>query len=108
MTADKFRELALSFPEAEEREHMDHPDFRVGGKIFATLWPNDAKGVVMLSPKEQAVFMESKPKVFSPVKGGWGRQGATEVHLPAATVKVTREALTCAWRKRAPRRLLEE
>ena len=107
MTVDKFRELALELPEAVEQEHMDHPDFRVGGKIFATLWPNLAKGVVMLKPEQQAELMAAKPKVFSPVRGGWGKQGATEVHLPAATINIMREALTQAWRKRAPKSLLD-
>ena len=107
MTVDKYRELALALPEAVEQEHMDHPDFRVGGKIFATLWPNLLKGVVMLHPEQQAEFVDTQPKIFSPVRGGWGKQGATEIHLPAATIKITREALTCAWRKRAPKGLLD-
>lgn len=107
MTADKFRELALALPEAEEQEHMDHPDFRVGGKIFATLWPDERKGVVMLNPDQQAKLARASPKIFSPVRGGWGKHGATEVHLPAAWIRATREALTMAWRKRAPKRLLD-
>ncbi len=105
MTVDNFRELALSLPETEEREHMDHPDFRVGGKIFATLRPKDDQGVVMLSPEQQAEFIKAKPKAFQPVKGGWGKQGATEVLLRAATMTITRDALVAAWRKRAPKKL---
>ncbi|MBG89833.1 MAG: hypothetical protein CMO80_23450 [Verrucomicrobiales bacterium] len=104
MTVDKYRELALSFPGTEEMEHMNHPDFRVGGKIFATLWPDDRKGTVMILPEQQAEFCQSHPKIFTPVKGGWGKQGATEVHLPAATIKVTREALRYAWEKHSANR----
>ena len=105
MTVDDFRQIALSLPEAEEHEHMDHPDFRVGGKIFATLWPQDKKGVVMLPPDRQAEFIAAKPKAFAPVKGGWGRQGATEVVLRAATKSIARDALIAAWRKRASKKL---
>ena len=73
MNVEDFRQLALRLPDTAEREHMDHPDFRVGGKIFATLWPNDRKGVVLLSPEHQAELMEANPRAFQPVKGGWGK-----------------------------------
>src|SRR5947209_7418215 len=64
VTADEFRNLALSLPEASEGAHMDHPDFRVGGKIFATLWPDGDWGMVKLTAEQQAVFTRSEPKVF--------------------------------------------
>ena len=80
MTADEFRNLALSMPEATESAHMDHPDFRVRGKIFATLGhPEDGWGMVKLTPAQQAEFVAREPRVFQPVPGGWGHQGATHV-----------------------------
>ena len=73
MTANDFRKIALSLPEAEEREHMDHPDFRVAGKIFATLgYPDKSLGMVKLSPEDQHYFCQDFPEAFIPVKGGWG------------------------------------
>jgi hypothetical protein len=106
MTPNEFRELALSFPEAIESAHMHHPDFRVGGRIFATLgYPDEDSAMVKLSPDDQKEFVRASPDVFKPVKGAWGRQGATQVYLPAATLNIVREALTAAWRKTAPKRL---
>src|SRR5258708_35964196 len=98
MTADEFRHLALSLPEAEEDAHMGHPDFRVRGKIFATLGPQDADwGMVKLTPEEQSEFVRHAPDVFQPVKGGWGRRGATNVHLNTASAETVRPALIAAW-----------
>jgi hypothetical protein len=108
MTAAEFRRLALSLPEAEEREHMHHPDFRVGGKIFATLgYPDEAWGMVKLFPDQQAEFVAASPKMFAPVKGGWGQKGATNVVLKAASQTRVREALTAAWRNTAGKGLVE-
>lgn len=107
MTPNKFRELALRFPEAIESAHMRHPDFRVGGKIFATLgYPDENSAMVKLSANDQKEFVRTSPNVFTPVKGAWGRQGATTINLPAATINVVREALSAAWRNTAPNRLL--
>ena len=106
MKPNEFRELALSFPEAIESAHMHHPDFRVGGRIFATLgYPNKKSAMVKLSPDEQKEFVRSSPGVFTTAKGAWGRQGSTIVHLPSATIDIVREALTAAWRNTAPKRL---
>jgi hypothetical protein len=108
MTPDEFRKLALSFPEAIESAHMRHPDFRVGGKIFATLgYPDETSAVVKLEPDEQKEFVRNNPEVFRPAKGAWGRQGSTRVYLPAATTDAVSEALTAAWRNTAPKRLLK-
>jgi hypothetical protein len=108
MTPTEFRELALSFPEAIQSAHMDHPDFRVGGKIFATLgYPNESSAMVKLSPDQQKQFAGSNPDVFQPAKGAWGRRGSTIVHLPAATIDIVQEAFTAAWRNTAPKRLLK-
>ena len=106
MTPNEFRKLALSFPEAIESAHMRHPDFRVGGRIFATLgYPDEESATVKLSSDDQKEFVRTSPGVFQPAKGAWGRQGSTIVYLPAATIDIVREALTAAWRNTAPNRL---
>jgi hypothetical protein len=106
MTPNEFRKLALSFPEAIESAHMRHPDFRVGGRIFATLgYPDEESATVKLSSNDQKEFVRTSPGIFTPVKGAWGRQGSTIVYLPAATIDIVREALTAAWRNTAPKRL---
>lgn len=107
MTAAEFRRLALSMPEASESAHMDHPDFRVGGKIFATLgYPDSNHGMVILPPEEQEVLVRAHPKVFTPAKGAWGKRGSTSVRLDAVDEATLRRAVEIAWRKRAPKRLL--
>jgi hypothetical protein len=106
MTPNEFCELALSFPETVESAHMRHPDFRVGGKIFATLgYPNENSAMVKLSPDEQKEFVGSHPDVFGAAKGAWGRQGSTIVHLPSATIDILLEAVTAAWHNTAAKRL---
>lgn len=109
MTLNDFRRLALSFPEAVEAEHMDHPDFRVGGKIFATLaYPNETYGMVKLPPIEQEKFVQEWPEIFTPVPGYWGKTGATHVHLKKATKKTLQPALAVAWRNAAPKQLVKD
>lgn len=108
MTADDFRSIALSLPEALEAEHMGHPDFRVRGKVFATLWPGENVGVVKLTPEEQGLFMQADAKVFTPVQGGWGRRGYTKIHLRTAKKDQLHEALVAAWCNTAPKRLVRE
>jgi hypothetical protein len=106
MMTDEFRKLALSFPEAVESAHMRHPDFRVGGKIFATLgYRGKDSAVVKLTPDEQKEFVRANRKVFQPVNGAWGRRGYTMIHLAAAKIDIVRKALTAACRNTAPKRL---
>jgi hypothetical protein len=105
MTADEFRTLALELPEAVEAAHMGHPDFRVRGKIFATLWPDDEHGMVKLTADQQAAFVRTEPAIFQPVRGAWGRRGCTSVALRSATELSVRQALVAAWRNAAPKRL---
>ncbi len=106
MTADEFRRIALSFPEAIESAHMHHPDFRVRRKIFATLgYPDDDWAMVKLSPEKQKQFVRWDPDIFRPVKGAWGRRGNTNVYLPMVKVNIVRDALAVAWRNTAPQRL---
>jgi hypothetical protein len=100
MTAQEFREIALSLPGTEERSHMDHPDFRVGGKIFATLGhPNQEYGVIMLSPAQQKKWVRAKPDAFAPAQGAWGRGDNTRARLAALDESTLREAINAAWRK---------
>ncbi len=108
MTAREFRRIALSLPQASEAAHLGHPDFRVAGRIFATLgYPRGGWGMVKLTPEQQEFFVRAQPAAFAPVKGGWGRGGATQVRLRAAKQGAVREALITAWRNRAPKRLAE-
>jgi hypothetical protein len=102
MTSDEFREIALSFPEAEERSHMNHPDFRVGGKIFATLGPDLTWGMAKLTPQQQQEFLLSHPAVFKPAAGKWGEGGATLITLAQVDEEIAGEALTLAWKNTAP------
>jgi hypothetical protein len=109
VTANDFRRIALSFPETAESAHMDHPDFRVGGKIFATLgYPDKSWGMVKLPPDVQAKFYEAQPEVFVPVNGAWGRGGATKVCLKSVKKADLRRALLAAWQRTAPKRLVAQ
>ncbi len=100
MTVDDFRGLALSLPDASESAHMGHPDFRVHGKIFATLgYPDQRFGVVMLTPEEQREFILLAQDTFEPVPGGWGLKGSTRVVLERADESHVLDALLAAYRK---------
>lgn len=108
MTPAEFRKLALALPGAEEHRHMDHPDFRVNGKIFATLgYPNEAWAMVKLYPDQQRDFEAINPGVFVRLKGAWGRKGCTNVLLAGAKPARVRAALHAAWRNTAVRTALE-
>lgn len=101
MTAEDFRRIALNFEGAEESSHMGSPDFRVGGRIFATLASErQGYGNLKLTPDQQAVFVEELPEVFVPIAGGWGRMGMTHVRLAAVDEEVLRGALRAAWELR--------
>ncbi len=101
MNAEDFRRIALSLKGSEERSHMGAPDFRVGGRIFATLASQrQGYGNLMLTPEQQAAFVEELPEVFVPIAGGWGRMGATHIRLTAANEDVLAGALRTAWRLR--------
>jgi hypothetical protein len=109
MTPNDFRKLALSFPETEERAHMNHPDFRVAGKIFATLgFANTDRAMVKVTPVEQEMLVRAEPSVFTPETGAWGRQGCTRVSLKAAKITTIRRALAAAWQLAAPASLAQK
>jgi len=97
MTAGDFRRIALSMPGASESSHMSHPDFRVRGKIFATLgYPDAAWGMVKLTPEQQRAFVQLDPEAFAPVKGAWGEKGSTNVRIAVAREDLLQEAMTAA------------
>jgi hypothetical protein len=97
MTIDEFRKMALGIPTAVERSHMNHPDFRVTGQIFASLGvPNKSWGMVKLTPEQQRRFIEKGPEVFKPCSGAWGRQGYTNVYLASAKPSVMHAAFDAA------------
>lgn len=96
---DRFRKLALGLPGADESAHMGNPDFRVGGRIFATLSGQArGRGVLKLTVEQQAAFVADLPEVFEPVQGGWGRMGMTYVVLDRADEETMRGALMTAHR----------
>lgn len=104
MSSSRFRSIALGLPDAVEGAHQGHADFRIGKRIFATLGhPDEAWGMVKLSPGQQSVLVESEPEIFRPVPGGWGRQGNTNVRLAKADPTTLRSALTMAWQNIAPK-----
>jgi len=108
VTADAFRRIALGLQNTVEAAHMGHPDFRVNGRIFATLHTDLETGMVKLTPDEQHGFVRAHPATFAPENGAWGRQGCTRVQLETADPEIVGEAMTLAWRsgaaKRVPRR----
>ncbi len=105
MRASDFRRLALALPEALECEHMQHPDFRVGKRIFATLDATGAFGVLKLSPQSQQAALRAHPGVLEPCSGAWGARGYTRVALERASVALVRALLEQAWSSVAPARL---
>lgn len=106
ITPDQFRQLALALPEVVESSHMGHADFRVGGKVFATLgYPDADYGAVTLPPEEQAYFLKVHAAAFTPANGAWGKAGSTIVRLAKVNRKAVEAALESAWGKRAPKRL---
>ncbi len=97
MTAAGFRRMALALDGVIESAHMGHPDFRVNGRIFATLKADNQHGMVKLTPDEQAAFLRSHPMAFSPESGAWGRSGCTRVALKSVDNEALGEAMTLAW-----------
>jgi len=98
LTPDDFRRLALALPGAVEGAHMGHPDFRVGGKVFASLiHRGDWMGMVRLAPPDQHALLRVEPDVYVPANGSWGRQGCTMVRLSLASSASVRAALSSAW-----------
>jgi hypothetical protein len=99
MTPAGFRRIALGLRDAVEQAHHGHPDFRVGGRIFATLgYPDRKWGMVVLTPDQQRGFVRDHPSAFVPAAGAWGAHGSTTVRLDGIDEEALGEALTLAWR----------
>lgn len=104
MNIHDFRRIALSLLGVEESSHMGQPDFRVNGRIFATLASADqGYGNLKLTLEQQSAFVEELPKVFLPIAGGWGRMGMTHIRLAAASEDLLTGALQTAWKLRKER-----
>jgi hypothetical protein len=102
MTPEAFRAMALQLPDAVEGEHMSHPDFRVRGKVFATLgYPSNEFAALMLTPEEQVEFVKEGAGAFVPVEGGWGAKGSTNVRLKLADPQLVKRALAAAWARKS-------
>ena len=101
MTAKDFRRIALGMDGAAEGSHMNHPDFRVNGKIFATIHTDNRQGMVKLTPEQQERFIREHPLMFHPAAGEWGRQGGTMLTFAGAKEEVVGEAMTLAWQNLA-------
>ncbi|HSS98322.1 MAG TPA: MmcQ/YjbR family DNA-binding protein [Terriglobales bacterium] len=109
MRVSDFRRIALSLPEAVEGSHFGNADFRVGGKIFATLsLAKQGYGVLLLAPAQQQGMVEDEPEIFSAVPNGWGSHGATRVPLAKVSPDILKAALQTAWQKRAPKTALKD
>jgi hypothetical protein len=106
VSADLFRAVALACPQAEEKSHMGHPDFRVKDKIFATL--DGARGSLKLTREQQEMLMEAVPGRFEPAAGAWGLKGWTMMRLQDADEATLKSALDMAWRNTAPPKLIRE
>jgi hypothetical protein len=105
MTPDDFRRIALGQPGAAEGAHMGHADFRLGGRIFATLGsPDAAHGMVSLAREEQEMLVAAEPAIFTPAKGGWGLKGSTLIRLAAADEATVTSAMAMAVARLAARR----
>ncbi len=96
LTADDFRRIALGMKDVLESAHMGHPDFRTSGRIFATIHPDPAYGMVKLTPEQQQDFVRAHPAAFAPENGAWGRAGCTSVRLASVDEDTLGEAMTLA------------
>jgi hypothetical protein len=101
MTPADFRRICLTMDGAEEGSHMGAADFRVGGRIFATL-ASQAQGYgnLMLNLQLQQDFVMEAPDIFLPIPGGWGRMGMTHIRLAPANEDVLTGAIYTAWKLR--------
>ena len=108
MTAQAFRKLALALPHAVEGSHMGHADFRVAGKVFASLGPDEDWGMVKLAPDDQADLIGQGKGPYQPASGTWGLRGCTIITLRRASEAKVGRAITAAWRNVAPKRLAKD
>ena len=105
LSAEDFRRIALGMEDAIESAPMGHPDFRIKGRIFATLHSDHKWGMVKLTPEQQVAFVRENPAAFVPENGAWGRQGCTAVRLDSVDEDTVGEAMTLAWQNTVARRI---
>ena len=98
---EQFRRIAMGLEGVVEGSHMKHPDFRVHGKIFASIYPDNRRGMVRLTPDLQRDYVRQYPGMFEAASGAWGRQGCTTVNFAVAEAEIVRAAMTHAWRSSA-------
>jgi hypothetical protein len=103
LTVADFRRIALKLQGATEGSHMGHPDFRANGRIFASIYPDNRRAMVRLTPDLQQQYVDAHPGIFEPATGAWGRQGSTTVHLALAQAEIVTAAIGHAWRATARR-----
>lgn len=107
VTGAQWRKAACALPEAEEKSHMGHPDFRVRDKIFAGMSPDGSWGTLKMTPEAQAMLVDAKPKVFVPAAGAWGRRGWTQVALGGLDLAALPGLMLESWRLVAPKSLVQ-
>jgi len=105
ITSDELRLIALSLPEATERETWGESTFRAGEKIFVMLSPEGNRASVKASVEDQAALVAREPGTFS-VAAYVGRYGWITVQLASADPEEIRELIVDAWRRTAPKRLV--
>lgn len=99
MTPAAFAKLALALDGATPGTHGGHPDFRAGGKVFASMgFMGPDSATVKLTPEQQEMLVAAEPAIFTRVTGKWGHRGYTMIHLPAVDARTMRSALAMAWR----------
>jgi hypothetical protein len=106
MTVNEVQAIAALLPFTIEGAHRGNPDFRVGGRVLATLWIDEDRLVLRFTPEDQATFCEAEPDLFSPIDGAWGRRGWTNLDLIDCEEEIARAALLAAWRTTAPPELV--
>ena len=106
LTVSDSRTIILSLPEVEEHEHWGRPAFRVNNKIFATLWPNELRAVLKLTPEIQQELIAEEPEIYSKVAGAWCERGYTNVNLEQTDAEEFASVAKLAWRLAAPKRVV--
>lgn len=102
ISADKFRDIALSMDDTDTAPHFDKLAFRKNKKIFATLHPNSLVAMVKLSPEQQSVYLQLPGNIFYPASGAWGKSGCTHFNLKDVGIRITKELLKLSWENIAP------
>ncbi len=93
---------------SRRRLAFGNADFRVNGKIFATLGlEKEGYGVLLLTPEQQAGMVEDEPDIFSPVPGGWGRKGSTRVRLAKVAPDILKGRVAHRLAQKSPKALIQ-